>query len=325
MRACAAAQALRAGPGVLNATPPALLSCPAGCGRLLNQLSLAEPPALHWLPSGGAGEGGMVAGGGLDLREDRLLFGFNHVYGGGHQGSAGAHRGPRAGAGGNEDAPYADRSAVCPAAIHAGVVGASGGGAQVGARPGARARAPARAACRRLTRAGARQCFSLKLGGGRARYLGAPEHGVEALSVDLSLSADPARAAAFSFGVAPSATLCPQQLRWHLAASTLLLAAAAVVMSPPPFLLWALLALLALFLQSELGAAPASGRNTPALPDGSLLLTPVFIVGVYLLGPAWVLRGPRWRWQIPFPTSQARARPSPDGPEADPACTSPRG
>ena len=199
----------------------------------------------------------MVAGGALDLREDRLLFGFNHVYGGegahegfnhvyggegAHEGSAGARRGPLAGAGGGEDAPYADRSAVCPAAIHAGVVGASGGGAQVGARPGARARAPARAACRPLTRAGARQCFSLQLGGGRARYVGAPRHGVEALSLDLSWSADPARAAAFSFGVAPSATLCPQQLRWHLATSPLLLAAAAVAMSPPPFLLWAFLA-----------------------------------------------------------------------------------
>jgi len=130
-----------------------------------------------------------------------VLWGWNDVFGGG-EGSQGV---------------YADRSALCRMAQHAGAVKRTDS-----------------------------VCFSLSLAPGRAQYNGSHSNGVQSLDLDLTL--DPKGHAAFSILPSRSPTLCPFDLKWYLAACLVPLTAGLVAANPTPFLLWAALASITFFL-----------------------------------------------------------------------------
>jgi len=198
-----------------------------------------------------------------------VLWGWNDVFGGG-EGSQGV---------------YADRSALCRMAQHAGAVKRTDS-----------------------------VCFSLSLAPGRAQYNGSHSNGVQSLDLDLTL--DPKGHAAFSILPSRSPTLCPFDLKWYLAACLVPLTAGLVAANPTPFLLWAALASITFFLHVLLSINASDKDVIPTHSAGiswqpyqllaALLYLFLFIPAMYLLGPCWVLRATPWTSLLPTPSSQHR-------------------
>ena len=239
------------------------------------------------------------------LEDGHVLWGWNDVFGGV-----------------NEQIGYADKSALCRSAVHAGLLHDESVGLE-------RLRAAEWGwvwvwawlnAWSSSVRAHG-GCFSVQIIGGQAVYGGVSRNGVESYALKLD------EPSAFGYRVVQPWGACPADFGGYALLCIVPLCSALVASCLPPPFLWTSLLCVTYWLQVLFDTLPVQnaggqllGRELFWRSDGNgwveasvghtggyvirtLLLLAVSPL-LYLVGPAWVLRSPPWLWHFPFPASQ---------------------
>jgi len=176
---------------------------------------------------------------------------------------------------GGEDGVYAPSSSLCRAAVHAG-----------------------------LAYSQVSTCFSLKAAPPLSFYRGSTRNGVASFSLDLSDRPEEERVMV-SAKLQRTPAICPFSLYRYAACILVPIVVALALLAPPPFLFWVGTASVAYWFEAFLGADPwdvqgaedpFGGGRSPWLGFLSLL---AFTPGVYLMGPAYVIRAPCWQRHLP--------------------------
>ena len=179
------------------------------------------------------------------LEGNHVVWGWNDVYGGGREATKGKSplsQGYRAKDGGETESLYADKSAMCRSAVHAGLLPA-----ELGTEDGAAEEEGGgdgkeswwlwewlNYVSASLDASGG--CFSIEVLRGQAIYKGDMRNGVESLS--LNFSDRPLPQASFSYRVVPPSMPCPSDLANYALLCILPLCGALVAACLAPPLLW---------------------------------------------------------------------------------------